>query len=114
MAKAGKIVVPVVIEVKTKLVSLRPTWPLLLQVLGFLALLVGISLWSVPSALIVGGILAIAAIEMQGKAPDLSQDREFKDLIDASVAAGKNPFADAKVPISQKWMNYAQLITRKL
>ena len=90
---------------------------LVVELLGALAVLYGISwLWGDAVALIVGGVGAVAAVEMQSR-PEKDTSREdqyVKSLINNAVAAGKNPFDSPDVPVNQKWLSYAQLVARKV
>lgn len=89
---------------------------LVVQLLGFAALLVGISFWSIPAALIVGGILAIVAVEMQQKAVDPDAESEHNQAIrrhvDETLKAGKNPFKVGGVPMTPMWVQYVDAVTR--
>lgn len=43
----------------------RVFWGYVLQCAGVLAVLVGVSAWSTPCALILGGLVTVAAVELQ-------------------------------------------------
>jgi hypothetical protein len=90
---------------------------LLLQLAGAFAVLYGVSYWSIPCALIVGGIGAIAAMEMQGRNGEESketpeEEQKIKAQIDAALARGVNPFTQQAVPLSSKWLTYVALVRR--
>jgi hypothetical protein len=93
---------------------------LVLQLLGLGALLVGISFWSIPAALVVGGILAIAAAEMQSSglskesADELenARNQEIRKHVDETLKAGKNPFKVGGVPMTPMWVQYVDAVTR--
>jgi len=96
--------------------KLAPSRDLLLfsvQLLAFLAVLVGVSFWSIPAALIVGGVLAIVAVEMQAKATsdDSSLDELVRARITTALKSGQNPFENG-VPVTAKWLSYVDIVTR--
>lgn len=86
----------------------------LVQLLGFLAVLVGISWWSIPAALVVGGIAVIVAVELQPSSePDTkASDDRMRETIHRALKEGHNPFDNPDVPMSAKWISYVDLITR--
>ena len=88
---------------------------LLLQLAGVFAVLYGISYWSVPAALIVGGLGAVIAIERQthaGPVEDPIVEQRIRAKIDAAMAKGFNPFDQQDVPMSAKWLTYVALVRR--
>jgi hypothetical protein len=95
----------------------RNSFMLLIQLLGAFAVLYGVSYWSIPCALIVGGIGGIAAMEMQGHGSQepketAEEEQKIKARIDAALARGVNPFTQQAVPLSTKWMTYVALARR--
>lgn len=96
-----------------KLVPSRNLALLVLQLLGFLAVLVGISWWSVPAALVVGGIAIIAAVEMQARETPEAEAPETEIRVDIHrlLKEGKNPFENG-IPMTEKWLRYVDLVTR--
>jgi hypothetical protein len=91
---------------------------LVFEILAGLVALAGAGLiWGYPWALVVGGVVAIAAVELQsspGPKDDPEEDRRIKKLIDDAVSRGVNPFESPEVPMNTKWLGYAQLVARKL
>lgn len=85
----------------------------ILQCLGALSVLYGISYYSIPIALIVGGLGAIAAVEMQGNSEPKTDDRVIKAKIDQAIFKGDNPFNDPAVPINSKWLGYLDAIRKR-
>lgn len=94
---------------------------LIIQLLGAFSVLYGISYWSIPCALIVGGIGAIAAMELQGErtkeAEDTpEQEQRIRAQVDAALAHGRNPFIGSpdqpSAPMTSKWLTYVALVRR--
>jgi hypothetical protein len=89
---------------------------LLIQLLGALAVLYGVAEWSIPIALIIGGVAAIAAIELRPSTKPQQrseEDERIRKVIDTAVSAGKNPFTDKSIPMSEKWIRYVELFRLK-
>lgn len=106
---------------KIRLPRTRPTLSavvlLVVELLGALAILYGVSwLWGDAVALIVGGVGAVVAVEMQSRPSRNTsrEDREIKQKIDNAVSVGHNPFENEDVPMSEKWLAYAHLVARKV
>jgi hypothetical protein len=89
---------------------------MLVQLAGAFAVLYGISWYSIPMAYIVGGVGAIAAIELQNHVPktDPAEDALIKQRIDTALRNSQNPFDQPGVTINQKWLTYVALMARKL
>ena len=84
-----------------------------LQLAGAFSVLYGISYWSVPAALIVGGIAVIAAIENRSNARETPEEEaKVRALIDGALARGVNPLEIEGVPLTPKWLTYIQMIRR--
>lgn len=90
--------------------SARPLWLVLIQLLGVLSVLVGISFWSIPAALIVGGLFAVGAVEMQAPRRNAKDDEATRVKIHEALKKGVNPFADG-VPPEDRWIQYVRLVT---
>lgn len=121
MAKVPDIHVKVVIDevvVKAKRLSVASATRVylgrhnLVQAVGALAVLYGISWWSIPAALCVGGVGAIVAIELNPPAKVGPDDAFIKAVVDAQIAQGKDPFTNPAVPKTPKWADYVSR-TRK-
>jgi hypothetical protein len=80
-----------------------------IQLAGAFSVLYGISYWSVPIALIVGGVAAIAAVELQSREPkqDTNEILATQLKIKTALASGQDPFIVPGVPFTPTWVAYA-------
>jgi len=89
----------------------------LIQLAGAFSVLYGISFWSVPCALIIGGISAIVAIEFQQREPGKKESPEeilaIQARIKTALASGEDPFSQPGVPLTESWVAYAVSLRRR-
>lgn len=81
---------------------------LLVQLASAFSILYGISFWSIPVALIIGGVGGILAMEMQTRRDhdDPKQNAVIRETINICLQRGQNPFDHPDVPLTQKWISY--------
>ncbi len=88
---------------------------LLLQLMGAFAILYGISWFSIPVALIIGGVGAIVAIELQAHEKKLTPEdiTLIQTRIKAYLASGEDPFGQPGVPMTPFWVAWAAQLRRQ-
>lgn len=86
------------------------------QLAGLGCVIYGVSLYSHAIAFIFGGVVAIAAIEMQGKKPppELSEAeiREIQKRIQTALANNVDPFSEDGVPFNPLWVAYVNQLQK--
>jgi hypothetical protein len=82
---------------------------LAIELLGALAILYGISWFSIPISLIIGGVGAIIAMETQSRTPKTSPQEilAVQERIKTALASNLDPFAQPGVPLTATWVAYA-------
>lgn len=74
----------------------RSLWLLLAEIIGVVLITLGISIWSVPAALIVGGLVLVSALELRGDpTPRMPTIRPPEDLL-------RNTAREAAIIINQE------------
>jgi hypothetical protein len=108
-ARAARTIAEVAGRAGSSITAARNVHYFLLQIAGTFAVLYGISYWSVPIALIVGGVGAIVAVELQTHEPepDIDQILAIQARIKTALASGQDPFATEGVPFTPTWVAYA-------